>query len=472
MNYELVDYSEIVKGNCFLIKDFMSTKECEHLVSHAEEIGFDRADDKYPLSYRTNKRCLEDNEALAQSLWNKLLTTDAFKEEFSDASGINSRLRYCRYDDSEVFSIHRDGRYYKTEAEYSKLTFLLYLSDENDYDGGSTRFFSENNESSLLCDIKGNQGDLLIFDHTLWHEGGEINSGTKHILRSDVLFHETEAPISTGGHLGYIWKIIQANKELISGGRDTKIKIWGEKQNLIQTISEHESSVLDLAIKDDRFFSASRDSSIASYSKVDNLYRVDKKVVTTHGTVLSIAACNEGGLISGGSDGSISFWKDDLVLVDEVQAHDGWCWQVISESGNTFFSIGSDGMLKKWSILDNKITLVLAFRVGHSGLRAFFIVNDDAWIGTEDGEILHINVISGHITSRKKLHTGIVREIMMHNGLLYTCGEDGCVYSVNPKNHDAKLLTLHSDFATTIAITGSRIYSGGYDGNIRVQSLG
>lgn len=472
MIHELIDYSETVKGNCFLIKDFMSAKECEYLVSHAEEMGFDRADDKYPLSYRTNKRCWEDNEALAQSLWNKLLTTDVFKQKFSDASGINSRLRYCRYDESEIFNIHRDGRYYKTEAEYSKLTFLLYLSDEDDYEGGSTRFFSENNESSLLCGIKGNQGDLLIFDHTLWHEGGKINSGTKHILRSDVLFYKKEASIRTGGHLGYIWKIIQGNKELISGGRDCKIKIWNEKQNLIQTISEHESSVLDLTIKGDRFFSASRDSSIASYSKVDNFYRVDKKVVTTHGTVLSIAACNGGGLVSGGADGSISFWKDDLVLVDEVQAHDGWCWQVISDSRNIFFSIGSDGMLKRWGIIDNKIILALEFSVIRSGLRAIFVANNDAWIGTEDGELLHVNMGNGHITSRKKLHAGIVREVMMHNGLLYTCGEDGCVYSVNPKNYDVKLLTLHSDFATTIAISGSQIYSGGYDGNIRVQCSG
>jgi WD40 repeat protein len=467
MNHELIDYSEAVKGTCFLVKNFMAGNECEELVTHAENIGFDKADDKYPLSYRTNKRCWEDDETLAQSLWYKLSETGIFKQELTDASGINSRLRYCRYDDSEIFNIHRDGRYYKAESEYSKLTFLLYLSDASDYEGGCTRFFSELNQDSLLCEIKGNKGDVLIFDHTLWHEGGRIRSGTKHVLRTDVLFCEAQRPISTGGHLGYVWKIIQANKHLISAGRDAKIKIWDEKQNLIQTISEHESSVLDLAIKDDRFFSASRDSSISSYSRVDDRYGLDKKVITTHGTVLSITACNENRLISGGADGVIRLWKDDLVLLDEVRAHDGWCWQVIYFEENTFFSIGSDGMLKKWSILDNRIILALEFSVSHSGLRAIFITNGDAWVGTEDGEILHINRTNGHITSRKKIHAGIVREIMEHNGLLYTCGEDGCVYCVNPRNYDAMLLTTHSDFATTIAIAGSKIYSGGYDGKIR-----
>ena len=125
MSHEIVDYSENVKGNCFLIKNLMTAGACERLVSHAEKIGFDRADDKYPLSYRTNKRCWEDDEVLAQSLWKKLSATEVFKQEFTDASGINSRLRYCRYDNSEVFNIHRDGRYYKTESEYSKLTLVI-----------------------------------------------------------------------------------------------------------------------------------------------------------------------------------------------------------------------------------------------------------------------------------------------------------------------------------------------------------
>lgn len=159
MKQNIIDYSETVKGNCFLIKSFMSAEECERLVNHAENIGFDRADDKYPLSYRTNKRCWEDDETLAQSLWNKLSNTEVFKQELTDASGINSRLRYCRYDDAEVFNIHRDGRYYRTECEYSKLTFLLYLSDVSDYEGGSTRFFGQHNKETLLLDVKGNKGD-------------------------------------------------------------------------------------------------------------------------------------------------------------------------------------------------------------------------------------------------------------------------------------------------------------------------
>ena len=471
MNHGLIDYSGAVKGNCFLIKNFMTTEACEHLVRHAEKIGFESADDKYPLSYRTNKRCWEDDETLAQSLWNKLSNTEVFKQELTDASGINSRLRYCRYDDAEVFNIHRDGRYYKTECEYSKLTFLLYLSDASDYEGGSTRFFQQHNKETLLLDVKGNKGDVLIFDHTLWHEGGKIQSGTKHILRSDILFLESEEITNDSDHLGYIWKIIHANKLLITCGRDAKIKIWDEDKNLIQTIYEHSSSVLDLAVSEERLFSCSRDSTIVSYSRVDDRYELTEKAITTHGTVLSIDVFNEDELVSSGSDGIIRLWNENLLLQYETKGHNGWCWQVSSIGQGLMCSIGSDGLFKKWRACNDGISLELEVTLSLSALRAMVIVNDDAWIGTESGEIFHINIVSGCIYSKSKLHAGIVREITHHDEFIYTCGEDGCVYRLNPKNDDRKLLTMHRDFATSITIVGPLIYSGGYDGKIRKNYL-
>lgn len=471
MKQNIIDYSGAVKGNCFLIKSFMSAEECERLVNHAENIGFDRADDKYPLSYRTNKRCWEDDETLAQSLWNKLSNTEVFKQELTDASGINSRLRYCRYDDSEVFNIHRDGRYYKTECEYSKLTFLLYLSDVSDYEGGSTRFFQQHNKKTLLLDVKGNKGDVLIFDHTLWHEGGKIESGTKHILRSDVLFLESEEITNDSDHLGYIWKIIHANQLLMTSGRDAKIKVWDEEKNLIQTIHEHSSSVLDLADNGDRLFSCSRDSAIVSYSRVDYRYELTAKAITTHGTVLSIDVFNENELVSSGSDGIIRLWNENLLLQHETKGHDGWCWQVSSIGQGLMCSIGSDGLFKKWRACNDGISLELEVTLSLSALRAMVIVNDDAWIGTESGEIFHINIVSGCIYSKSKLHEGIVREITHHDEFIYTCGEDGCVYRLNPKNKESKLLTMHRDFATSITIVGPLIYSGGYDGKVRMNYL-
>jgi predicted 2-oxoglutarate/Fe(II)-dependent dioxygenase YbiX len=472
MKYEIVDYSEIVQGPCFLVKNFMSGNECKELVTHAENIGFDKADDKYPLSYRTNKRCWEDNMTLAQSLWYELSATGVFKLELTNASGINSRLRYCRYDDSEVFNIHRDGRYYKTECEYSKLTFLLYLSDVSDYEGGSTRFFQQNNPQTLLLDIKGSKGDVLIFDHTLWHEGEKIAFGTKYILRSDVLFQEPKKVNNYSDHLGYVWKIIQACNALISSGRDAKIKVWNDDSNLMQTLHEHSSSVLDLATSGNRLFSCSRDSTIVSYSRVDSRYKLNKKAVTAHATVLSIDVINECELVSSGSDGVIRIWNEALLLQHETQAHDGWCWQVCSIGAGLFCSIGSDGKFKKWRLCNVGISLELDITVSLSALRTMVVVNDGVWIGTESGEIFKINTIGGKISSSNKLHEGIVREITYHDGFIYTCGEDGCVYRLNPKNDDRKLLTMHSDFSTSITIMDSKIYSGGYDGKIRVQSLG
>lgn len=126
--------------------------------------------------------------------------------------------------------------------------------------------------------------------------------------------------------------------------RDAKIKIWDEDKNLIQTIHEHSSSVLDLAVNGNRLFSCSRDSTIVSYSRVDDRYELTEKAITAHGTVLSIDVFNENELVSSGSDGIIRLWSESLLLQNETKGHNGWCWQVSSIGQGLMCSIGNDGI--------------------------------------------------------------------------------------------------------------------------------
>ena len=36
--------------------------------------------------------------------------------------------------------------------------------------------------------VKPETGMTLVFNHTLFHEGSEVSSGKKYVLRSDVMF--------------------------------------------------------------------------------------------------------------------------------------------------------------------------------------------------------------------------------------------------------------------------------------------
>jgi prolyl 4-hydroxylase len=55
---------------------------------------------------------------------------------------------------------------------------MIYLNEG--YDGGETRFES--------LSVVGKLGMARVFEHELLHEGAEVASGVKYVLRSDVMY--------------------------------------------------------------------------------------------------------------------------------------------------------------------------------------------------------------------------------------------------------------------------------------------
>lgn len=75
----------------------------------------------------------------------------------------------------------------------SRLTFILYLNE--DFEGGATTFFSPSAEFGNLdtIGVRPRMGSVLCFPHgdtagSLVHEGSATTSGTKYIIRTDVLY--------------------------------------------------------------------------------------------------------------------------------------------------------------------------------------------------------------------------------------------------------------------------------------------
>ena len=83
------------------------------------------------------------------------------------------------------FEKHFDGRYRESIDRESRLTFLLYLTDS--CVGGSTSFFDTDN-SNLRFEVKPKKGQVLVFDHHQLHSGEPVISGTKDVIRTDVMY--------------------------------------------------------------------------------------------------------------------------------------------------------------------------------------------------------------------------------------------------------------------------------------------
>jgi hypothetical protein len=77
-----------------------------------------------------------------------------------------------------------DGSVRRGEAEESRLTFMVYLSEVEE--GGETNFYRTGR--ALQFAVRPSAGKALVFDHRRLHEGAAVRKGRKYVLRTDVMY--------------------------------------------------------------------------------------------------------------------------------------------------------------------------------------------------------------------------------------------------------------------------------------------
>lgn len=227
-----IEYVNLPKyeARAVLLKRFLSSDDCERLVKLIDSRDrLPRCDDDSTLlatcskvEYRNNKRILGNGEQVASALFDRLQPflmilneetkscDDNNAHQFLHngfsmsgswiAYGLNSCFRLCKYDELGHFGPHCDSDYVVCPSSNRSLkTFMLYLND--DYSGGETNFCDDHDmfldevrkiycspSHSIHTSIKASKGDCLIFDHKMLHEGAQVLSGQKYIMRSEVMY--------------------------------------------------------------------------------------------------------------------------------------------------------------------------------------------------------------------------------------------------------------------------------------------
>ncbi len=201
----------------FQLLNVVSSEECSRLVRLTESLGYlEDAAVSLPRSIRHNHNItwIADDET-TEIIWNRCrpLMLDSAGIFFGkQALGLNSRFRFYRYNEGDYFSPHTDGSWPGTRVvdgelvgnafpdRWSQLSFLLFLSDG--YEGGATRFYRDRGtrtqaatggDEESVVDIRTPIGGVLCFPHGTHplhclHGSEAITSGSKYIIRSDVLF--------------------------------------------------------------------------------------------------------------------------------------------------------------------------------------------------------------------------------------------------------------------------------------------
>lgn len=212
-------------GSACIIRGFLSGEECRAYITAAERLGMGSCG--YDPSIRVTDRVSAISDELAEALFERLKPfvgeldcTDeaqiprgvppATRGEWIPV-GLNETFRICRYHPGGFFRPHLDGGFERSFTEKSFKTFMLYLND--DFDGGPTRFYNDRQEAYdpgnpdyVVYEYKPQAGDLMIFNSRMMHDGGEVLSGQKYILRSEVMYGTELDMVQLLEMQGELWK--------------------------------------------------------------------------------------------------------------------------------------------------------------------------------------------------------------------------------------------------------------------------
>ena len=164
----------------------MTKEECDNLLLFSEQKGYEEA--KVNLSsgakmmkgLRNNYRLMYQDQKLADKYWGILKDYCPAKIQENEAVGLNEQFRFYKYESSQRFKRHIDGRFKRNDNEESRITFMIYLNE--DFAGGETKFDD--------VTIKPEIGTALCFIHEQKHEGCPVTEGVKYVLRTDVMYRK------------------------------------------------------------------------------------------------------------------------------------------------------------------------------------------------------------------------------------------------------------------------------------------
>ncbi len=444
--------------------DFLSEEEV-NVILEPRKNNFNKAQTHYPAYYRNNDRLVENNESLSTYLFEKLSAYKAEENEVIEAfKSLNEKMRLCRYQEKQMFSIHQDGVYYPNETQESKYTFLLYLNGAEDFEKGETKFYTSKYSSSVKS-ITPQKGKLIIFSHQIWHEGAAVQNGVKYILRSDIIVDRNfEKQMH---HDGYIWNLLDINKnQFLSSGRDTKIKLWNEKLELQSCIKVHSKSVLKMtALGNDSFISCSRDFTIKKW----NLKGETLLSKSFDEMMLSMVKLNNDKLVVGGTTGNIYVLNESSFQVErELKVHNNWIWDVKALDDDTVISCSEDGTVKVVKLETEKLELIYSY---DSPLFSLCVKsNQIVFVGAKCGNLIELD-LKQERHNIVKIHNDIIRSIKAYKNLIITASEDNTVRSYDYKMRSIKTLIEADNFVQDVLILKENLYAAGFDGRITRRVL-
>lgn len=169
-----------------VINDLLTADECTKLIHFFESQPTQHID---RVGFAEYERVEMDDPGLAQELWRRLKNIPDLQIPSSlhggQTVGLNEHFRFSKYHPGMEFDIHKDGVNQDRHGHRSAYTLNIFLNE--DFEGGETDFFLENNRDSLRFSVTPQIGKAALFDAQQYHSGNRVTRGFKYLLRTDLM---------------------------------------------------------------------------------------------------------------------------------------------------------------------------------------------------------------------------------------------------------------------------------------------
>lgn len=464
------------------IAELLDEAACARLVAALTAAGFAATGAAYPDGYRNNDRLVLDDAGFADALYTRararLPAELSIDGERWEVTGLNPRLRACRYQGGQRFCVHRDGPYVPGDDERSFLTLQIYLNDGAALTGGNTRFYAGPDGRERWADLVPRTGSAIVFDHRAWHDGEAVTRGCKIVLRTDVLYRRAArpdtgaAPEVLGRHRGYVWRILARDDgTVVSSGRDGTVRTYrpdgpGFRESAVCALGD--GSVLSLA--------EGAAAEILCGTRRGGLYAVRdgeaRRLHTLPGAVLDLARAPGGALFAALSTGAVACLSPDGTPRWERPVLTGWAWSLCARPDGVYVC-GDDGRVVALDPGGAARTVAS----GLPSLRALAALPDGQLLAGDAAGALHVVTATGERTQTLPAHTAAVTALATGPCGWVSAGEDGRVLRWRDGRPVASWQA--PDFVRTVALrpggygdTGDgTVLWGGYDGRVSAAPL-
>mmetsp|Transcript_20062 Transcript_20062/g.28830 ORF Transcript_20062/g.28830 Transcript_20062/m.28830 type:complete len:254 (-) Transcript_20062:67-828(-) len=196
-----------------IVDDFLLPEECSAWITYGDSKGFEYYSQEESMEYahRDNGRIQLCRVDIADKIYQRLAPLLPQEVDGLTPLCCSSNIRLYRYDCGQRFGKHIDESHSYVSEEgvhgVTKYTLLIYLngldsticcsslvslSEDRHIAGGETLFYANHNrDAPVQVNVSPHQGRLLLHGHgdrCLTHEGAAVISGTKYLLRTDVVY--------------------------------------------------------------------------------------------------------------------------------------------------------------------------------------------------------------------------------------------------------------------------------------------